>query len=386
MSTVLACDPDELESTARTLRQLATELDTVATAVSTSTVPDWSGLAALEQGARRSEAGELVRSLAPQVEQVATGVSRVAVAAREEGALVRHHGRLAEEAALERARLLAAGAPPDPVAAARWAAQLEELGSSRRWHESLVAQAEGRFEQVQRTVSTTLDRIRAALPQDLADLFTLWAAAENAIKLGRAGSALGTSASTTRRLRRMRGRAGERTRHQVQQRFSKGLARLKKSPPGWVSKVPRIGPVAEAVGRRAPAMVLVGAVPDTLDGGGYSGWRGGTTRVLAGAAVVGTIGAVVVAAPAAATVGLGAAATYQLWAIGNTVYDNRKEIGQALSRTWRRGSRGVSRFRRRAAEGLARLQGGGAASAGPPPPPPPPPPVAPGTVPVGASA
>lgn len=132
-------------------------------------------------------------------------------------------------------------------------------------------------------------------------------------------------------------------------------------------------------------MVLVDAVPDTIDGGGYSGWRGGTTRVLAGAAVVGTIGAVVVAAPAAATVGLGAAAAYQLWTIGNTVYDNRKEIGRALSRTWRRGSRGVSQFRRRAADGLARLQGGdrttGGSAAGPPPQP-----VAPGSVPVGTTA
>lgn len=385
MSTVLACDPDALESTARTLRQLAAELDTVATRVSTPTVADWSGLAATEQGARRSEAADLVRSVTPRVEEVAEGVSRVAVAAREEGALVRHHARLAEEAALERARLLAAGTPTDPVAAARRAARLEELGASQRWHESLVAQAQDRFEQVQGAVCAALDRIRAALPQELADLFTLWGAGEDVVQLARAGSALGTSVSTTRRLRRMRGRAGERTLHRVQQRVVKGLDRLEDLRWKLFTKVPRIGPAAEVVSRRAPVMVLVDAVPDTIDGGGYSGWRGGTTRVLAGAAVVGTIGAVVVAAPAAATVGLGAAATYQLWTIGNAVYDNRKEIERAVSRTWRRGSRGVSQFRRRAADGLARLQGGdratGGATAGPTPRP-----VAPGTVPVGTTA
>ncbi|AXH94906.1 hypothetical protein [Ornithinimicrobium avium] len=382
MSSVLACDPEELEATARTLRQLAAELDTVAAEVASATVQDWSGLAAIEQGARRGEAGDLLRSFTPQVEDVAAAISRVAVAAREEGALVRHHARLGEDAALERARLLALGAPTDPVAAVRWEARLEELGSSQRWHESLVAQAQERFDQVQQAVAVVLDRIRAATPEHLRDLALLVATTDQAVNLAKDGRALTASATTGYRLRRVRGRSAERTLHQMQQRIERNVARLRLSPPGWVSKIPGVGTALGAVGKAVPVLVVLDAGKGVLDGGGYRGWRGGVTRVLAVGAVVGTGVAVLVAAPAAAAVGLGAAATYQAWTIGNAVYDNRREIGQALARTWRRGSRGVSQFRRRAADRLATLRGEDRSWAGGPRPQP----AAPGRVPVGVSA
>lgn len=382
MSSVLACDPDALEATARTMRRLAAELDAVAGEVATAAVQDWGGLAALEQDGRRHEAGDLLRSFVPQVDEVATGITRVAEVAREEGAAVRQHVRLGEQAASERARTIALGPPPDPVAAARWELRVEELGASQRWHESLVVQAQHRFDQVQALVTATLDRIRAAVPEPLADVLLLRITVEQTVKLARAGQGTVSSVATTRRLRRLRGRVGERTLHQVQQRVEKNLARLKLAPPAWAEKVPGVRRIAAAVGKAAPVLVLVDAVPDAVDGGGYSGWRGGATRVLAGAAVVGTFGAVVLAAPAAATIGLGAAATYQVWAVGNTIYDDRREIGQALSRTWKRGSRGFSQFRRRAADGLARLNGESRTTVERPVPQP----VAPGTAPIGASA
>ncbi len=345
--TVLACDPDELEATVTALRRVAAELNAAARDVGGASVHDWSGAAASEQAGRHGTAAELLGSLAPTVEQLAGGLARAAGAAREEGAVVRRHLRLGEEAALERRRLLAVGAPTEPVDAQRWAARVDEREVERRWHESLVAEAERRFEATEQAVSQLLDRARAAVPQLVADLWLLGSTGTGVVKfLKQGGNAIG-SHRTLRRLSGARGVVGERTRHVLEQRLQRQLQGLSPKAPGWAARLPGVTRLAGIAGRAAPVLIAVDGGARVIDGGGYDGLRGGTTRVLglgaaAGAGTVVLVTAGVVSAPVAGVVGLGAVAAYQGWMIGNHVYDNREAIGRSLSRTWSRGRAGFA--------------------------------------------
>lgn len=86
-----------------------------------------------------------------------------------------------------------------------------------------------------------------------------------------------------------------------------------------------------------PARVLVKATPpltldrglnDLLTGGGYSGWRGTTTRVLGGLAALGAAAAMTPAV-VVPQVGIPAAVfmtVYDAWKTGNWIYDHRSEI------------------------------------------------------------
>lgn len=350
--TVLACDPDELESTAAALRRVAAELVAAADDVAGATVHDWSGAAAAEQAGRRSTAAGLLRSLATPVEELAGGLARAAGAAREEGAVVRQHQRLAEEGALERKRLLTLGVPPEPVAAERWSARVAELEVERRWHESLVAEAERRFDATQQALSQLLDRARRTLAEPAADLWLLVSTVKEAAKVLKSGTLAVGSARTVARLSRARGVAGERTRHVLEQRLQRRLRGLGPTAPAWAARLPGVTRMVGIAGKAAPFLVAVDGGARVFDGGGYDGLRGGTTRVLglgavAGVGAAGLVAAGVVAAPVAGVVGavgLGAVAVYQGWMIGNHVYDNREAIGRALSRTWSRGRAGVARM------------------------------------------
>ena len=345
--TVLACDPDELEATVAALRRVVDELDAAAGDVGGAAVHDWSGAAASEQAGRRSAAAELLGSLSPTVEQLAGGLARAAGSAREEGAVVRRHQQLGEEAALERRRLLAVGAPAEPVAAQRWTARVEELEVERRWHESLVAEAERRFEQTEQTVSQVLDRAGTALTQLVADLWLLGGTGHEALKFLKQGRLAIGSGRTLHRLSGGRRVVGERTRHVLEQRLQRQLRGLSPQAPGWAARLPGVTRLVGIAGKVAPVLIAVDGGARVVDGGGYDGPRGATTRVLglgaaagAGTAVLVTAG--VVTAPVAGVVGLGAVAVYQGWMIGNHVYDNREAIGRSLSRTWSRGRAGFA--------------------------------------------
>lgn len=66
----------------------------------------------------------------------------------------------------------------------------------------------------------------------------------------------------------------------------------------------------------------VGAVSDVLTGGGYEGWRGVTTRVFGGAALL-ALPALAVPFPPVVAAGGVVLAGYTAWTAGNLVYDNR---------------------------------------------------------------
>lgn len=91
----------------------------------------------------------------------------------------------------------------------------------------------------------------------------------------------------------------------------------------------RVGPVARVPLRFVPVASVVStastAIPDLIDGNDYEGWRGTTTQVLAGGALVGSVA---ISIPTPVTVGTGAVVVgaYTAWMGGNAVYDNRAVI------------------------------------------------------------
>ena len=392
MRTVLTLDPDQLDTTARSLRLVGAELRTTADRVAAWSEPSWSGLAALEQAARRREIAEATGQLAGPLEQVAGGVAEVALAAREHGDTVRRHVRLRDDLELERRAVLAVGAPPEPLAAARWAQRVAALQEESERHARLAEGAEREFEQVQRRVGALLDGLRGAVPQVVWDLGVTVMTVHKGVHGWNQVAAAGGMADAARRLHRRPG--GARTRHRMQERVRTHVRRLKMHPPRWISKVPGGATVA---GRAVPVGAGVDALHGAWTGGGYQGWRGGVTRGLAGGALVGLV--VVVAAPAAATagaLGLSVAAVYQAWMTGNWVYDNRARIAGAATRgwagttrvagrAWKSGRGLLARARQRAASGLQRLRDGHART-GRSRDPRPGAPVAPGPEPAGAQA
>ncbi|UJH70824.1 hypothetical protein [Ornithinimicrobium sp. INDO-MA30-4] len=127
----------------------------------------------------------------------------------------------------------------------------------------------------------------------------------------------------------------------------------------------RVGPVARVPLRFVPVASVVStastAIPDLIDGNDYEGWRGTTTQVLAGGALVGSVA---ISIPTPVTVGTGAVVVgaYTAWMGGNAVYDNRAVImrygslgfawASRVPRNWRRSCPIRTMFRRRPGSGF----------------------------------
>ncbi|GGK62340.1 hypothetical protein GCM10011509_08440 [Ornithinimicrobium pekingense] len=363
---MLTVDPDELDAAAAGLRRAAAELQVVARDVAGWDDARWDGPAARQQAARRTEVSTALGHLVPPLERVADGVGEVAYAAREHADTVRRHTRLQEDLALERSRLLALGAPPEPAAAALWAERLAVLEQESGWHRRMAEEAEHAFERVRHRAEALLAQVRASVPQIVWDLGLTFMTAEKAAKGWRQVSAVAAMADTLWRVHRMPVPGGERTLHRMRRRVDDHLRTLKLHPPRWISRIPGGATVA---GRAVPVVAMLDAGGSVLTAGGYDGWRAGVTRGVAGVAVVGLVA--VVAAPGSVVVGaagLGAAAVYQAWMTGNWMYDNRGRIAGTAARGWAgatrvgrqawAGGRGLlSRARERAASGLRRLRG-----------------------------
>lgn len=94
---------------------------------------------------------------------------------------------------------------------------------------------------------------------------------------------------------------------------------------------------ARFLAKLSPAATVYRGVTDAITGGGYTGWRGNTTRVLGGLAAA---AAVVGSTPAVAfpPVAIGVAAAllcYNAWKAGNWIYDNRAQLRTAAVTTYR---------------------------------------------------
>ena len=356
-ANVLATDPAALHVAAAALRGLSVDLvDAAAEVADGRGLDSWHGLAALEQGGRRTATAAALRAVTVPLEEVAHDLDRVAVSASELGGQVRRHLAVAEDLAHERARLLSAGAAPDDLAGQAWRARLTDLEAEILRLRRLVAEAQEEFDLAQGRAATVLQRLTDEL-RTVADLKLLHASVTRARDAWKGGRGLTIAAVELRRLHRQTVPGGER----IARRVALGMRRAERlvatMPPRWATRVPVVGRFAAGLAMKGvPVMTLVGAVPDVVTGGGHDGWRGGATRVLAGAAVVGVVAAAVVSSPVAVPAGIVAAGAYQTWVAGGWIYDNRREIGRATQRVWRQGTTTLSSARDAARAGLRRLR------------------------------
>lgn len=333
---VLACDPDALEEVAAGLRRLAAELEATAMTVAEPGPAGWSGLAAIEQARCRASTGAAVGRTREPVGRAAACLDLLAGTAREQAVVVRRHQRLAEEVDLARARLAASGALSDADALVR-AARLRELEEESRWHRRAVAAAVEAFQEVRRWVTRLLEELRASLSELALNLAVVVGAVSRVTRSAGQVLAVEAIADAGRRLRRVGDQEAPRTRHQMDERLKKNVARFRSPKPSEtlpVGKMP-FGAAVRHFGRLVPVVALADAGYTLWTGGGYDGWRGGVTRGLAAAGVVG-VGLVVflpITAPAA-VVGAGAMAVYGAWMTGNWIYDNRHRLGRLASRGW----------------------------------------------------
>lgn len=324
-SPVLATSPEELRRAARALRRLGEELQVAgARAGASSAYGDrWTGLAALEQQARTGALRQLVLLSATPGLEVAQALERCADVAEDAGAQVRSGARRTEQALAEVARLRALGPPPEPLLEEVWRQRLQEAEREAARGRALIAEAEELFDTAQRQaagvlgrawsvvqeapriweVGTDLRKAATAIPRKMVQVVRT---TDMVLHLARARWAADAGARAVA-LRRATARLGQLWEQITSPRAGQRFARARFLP----------GPFGTVIS-------WLSAWGDRRHGGGYAGWRGTITRVLATGALVG--GPVALAglfpplAPAL-PVGIGMITVYQSWMLGNAAWD-----------------------------------------------------------------
>lgn len=322
---VLATSPEELRRAARALRRLGEELEAVgARAFASSALGDrWTGLAALEQQARTGALRELVAlSAAPGLE-VAQALERCAGVAEDAGARVRSGAARVEQALAELARLRALGPPPEPLLEQAWQRRLQEVEQEVARGRRLIAEAEEMFDVAQQQAAGVLGRawavveeaprlwevgndLRKAVTAIPAKLVQVVRTTDMVLNLARARWATDAAARAAA-LHRATARLERLWQQLTSPRAGQRLARTRFLP----------GPVGTVLS-------WFSAWGDRRDGGGYAGWRGDTTRVLATGAVVGgplALAGFIPGLTPALPVGVGLITVYQTWMLGNAAWD-----------------------------------------------------------------
>ncbi|WP_281966062.1 hypothetical protein [Serinicoccus marinus] len=350
--SVLTVSPEELERAARLLREAGAQIESVAEQVlgSSPTEGGWSGLAAWQARARVQTVHRVTRSAARPSQHAARAVAECASAARGATEEVLRWQRAGERAAGESAALRAPGPPPEPALEALWRRRLEQL-------EQEVQTARRRVQEVEEDFRTTQER-SAQQVREAVDLFDdVRRVAEVPKKaLAAVGYAWGTVERVVRTTQVVIHRARARWARALQvrqvalRRAQRALARLRalgrlRDAPKLLSRVRLVpGPVGMVA-------AWFTAWSDVKDGGGYSGWRGDVTRVLAGGGLIG--GVLVVATPVvpvAGPIGVGLLAAYQAWSAGNAAVDGAVIAARYLRRE-------APRLARRVGEATVRAHG-----------------------------
>ncbi|WP_158288667.1 hypothetical protein [Ornithinimicrobium flavum] len=326
-AVVLATSPEELRRAARVLRTVSDGLEGLGDRVQQAdlTGDAWTGLAALEHRARTGALRRLVTLTAAPGLEVAGALERCAEVAEDAGARARAGLRRLEQGMAELRSLRTLGPPPEPLLEQAWRRRVAEVEQEVEQARRAVARAEEVFDLAQREAAGVLGRawsvveeapavrelaadLRRAvtgLPRHVAHVVRT---TDMVVSLARARWAAEAPARALA-LQRATLRLQElwlqlRAPGEARRRF--GRTRLVPGPVGWVS-------------------AWLAAWSDVQDGGGYEGWRGGLTRVLARGALVGGPVALMGLHPAlapAAPVGLGLISAYQAWTLGNVVWDS----------------------------------------------------------------
>lgn len=341
--TVLQTSPEELRRAARLLQGLGGEVEGLAerTAAAAGLGGGWQGVAALQQEARAAALRELVRRAAGPVREVSSALGTAADTAESAGSRVRAWTGRLQDCHAELMSLRMMGPPPDPLLEASWRRRLQEIEQETQRCQVLIEEAEREWLAAQGRVAATL----AGAWTVVGELQGLREAFEPVVRLGlkvRTGVAqmvhstrwaIAMARATWARSAAVRAVALQRVRSAMSAFFrtltgSKELTLLRK-----VRLVP--GPVGWA-------LTWLGATQEVRTGAGYTGWRGGITRGLAGATLVAgpmlLIGPLI---PPAGLVGVTIMTTYQFWLLGNTLYDQWPAIARYARLGWDQAVRGA---------------------------------------------
>lgn len=335
--------PDDLLAAASRLRHAAQRADELTLRLAAldplSAQHGWTGLAALQHSARLQTLREVLDRVSGPGEEAAGGLERCAVAAEHGALTVRRWRGLLEQAEAEQVRLRTLPPTEDPA---------EEALRRRRWVElegevagcvEGIRRAEEEFSQLQHGLARRLEQGWVDVSAAVDHVRTLVEVGQKAWGLkGKGGNAV-VALPLLAQLVRSQLRRSPRGIYRAR---TKALAHLRKirSPGGLVKKLlGKLPPgTLDLVGKGSGALTVIDAGARVVDGGGYDGWRAGTTRTLAVGAVVG-VPLALVSAPAVAIGGTVAIGAYTGWITGNWIYDNRGRIGaagKAVSRSVRR--------------------------------------------------
>lgn len=326
-TSVLQASPEELRRAARLLRGIGGDLGELGTCtVAATRLGDgWAGVAALEQQARAGALRDLVERSALPAEQVAGALDRCAAAAEDAGAQVRSWTRQVEDRAAELTALRALPPPPEPLLEQAWRRRMQEVEAELERTRQLIRRAEESFDLVRQETARVLarawevvaeiDELRRIVMKTLkARQIVPWVAVHTALT-SRLLVALG----------RQRWARDAVVRAIALDRSLRLRERLAQLWAGIRSGGRHAGKVRFTPGPLGMMAAWGFATRDVWSGGGYDGWRGGLTHVLAAGAVIG--GPVAIAglffppAVVAAPVGVALIGIYQAWMLGNAVYD-----------------------------------------------------------------
>lgn len=345
--SVLQTSPEELRRAARVLRGVGADLaDLGARAASAAPSRDgWAGVAALEQQARLSSLRRLVELTSLPGAEVATVLDRCADVA--EGCTVRvlTWRRRVEELTAELTGLRLQGPPPEPVLEVAWRRRVAELEEEVARARRFIDEAEAEFDDAQQWASRVV--------------LGAWSVVEAVHRVVGYAKGVRTAARripwavvhTVRTSQMVVALSRARWAKEAAVRAA-ALRRGQEILQGLIVQLspPRGAGRALGTGRFAPGPVglilaWVTAWSDLRTGGGYEGWRGGITRVLATGALVGgplTLVGLFPPLVAVAPVGISLIGLYQGWILGNVVWDG-VTVGMRYVRLARRALPGLRR-------------------------------------------
>ncbi|WP_256843083.1 hypothetical protein [Ornithinimicrobium cryptoxanthini] len=326
--TALAVRPDDLRVAARSLVVAQRDLEELAARLArsdVSTAGGWQGVAALGQRAASGRVRTAVLARCGPLGSLARSLDTLADQGAGAQAVVRAAQRARDEAQAARRRqidLLTTITEPVEAEAVRDRIMLLDRLIQRAQDE--IDEAERGLERGRRVVEDLLQD--SWLGQSWDDLSDLVTAGREVAPIWRGGSLVVVAT----RLLLTTAKAAREVSPFVRQMLDIKVARLLRA----VMKPPAIALLAGPLGRLlVPIVVVSDAWPDLVDGGGYTGWRGGMVRVSAGLAIPGSV-AMVMPHPVVAGAGGVTVGAYYLVKGGNAIYDNRQQIAKVGRYVW----------------------------------------------------
>lgn len=332
-TAVLSASPDELRRAARLLRGVGAQMQSAAQVASRQARVEqyWQGLAATAFVARTEVLADVARKVVDPAQVAADLLEQFARGTEDAQAQVRTWSKVVAEHTQELTTLRGLGPPAEPALLETWCRRVAELEQGIERARGLIRRAEEEFAQGQQLAAGAIRELWEPVGRTIDQVVFAVQLGTSVFKgVTRSRSAIW---STRTVLDWMRSRWGATRTHRAAalERFQEAMRRFEK-PNKLAAKVPRWfrAPGGIIGGPVLSAYQMWGAWQDMQDGGGYDGWRGRTTRTLAGAALVGVpLTYTTPLFPPVGLVAIGTVSTYQAWMAGNWVYDHRTQIVQA---------------------------------------------------------